>query len=93
MGTAHAGIPVPSIRTPPLGGTVCPDPRWNGGRGLVLPGPNTFLGALQVLTAWTAGQPASSVGPLPPEPPLGVTEGSIPFVDIDGQTVLRAATG
>ena len=58
------------------------------GAGSSLDGPQTFLGALQVLTAWTAGQPASSVGPLPPEPPLGVTEGSIPFVDIDGQTVL-----
>jgi hypothetical protein len=80
MGTSP--LPNPQL-TPPLGGTVCPDPRWNGGRALVLQGPQTFLGALWVFTASLAGQPASSVG-LPPPPPPGVMEGAIPFVEMGG---------
>ena len=43
-----------------------------------LSGPQTFLGAWQVLTAWAAGQPAvSAAPPVPPEPRL-VPEGAIP---------------
>ena len=86
MGTAHSGIPVPGLRTPPLGGTVCPDPRWNGGRGLYLSGPQTFLGAWQILTASAVGQPAVTppVTVPPILPPTGV-EGSVPFTDV-GET-------
>ena len=88
MGTAHSGIPVPSLRTPPLGGTYCPDPLWNGGRGLYLSGPQTFLGALQVLTAWQAGQPAVSAAAPPPVVLPTVPEGSLPFAEVDGAVVL-----
>ena len=87
MGTAHSGIPVESLRTPPLGGRYCPDPRWGAGKALYLSGPATFLGAWQVLTAWQAGQPASSVAPEPPLPP-GVPEGSLPYAEVDGTVVL-----
>ena len=44
MGTKHAGIQEPVLRTPPLGGKTCPDPLWNGGRALVLQGPQAHLG-------------------------------------------------
>jgi hypothetical protein len=83
MGTS----PLPNPQnTPPLGGKVCPDPRWNGGRALVLSGPQTFLGALQVLTASAIGQPAAPppVVPVPPFVPDAV-EGSVPFTDV-GET-------
>ena len=82
MGNARADIPVPALRTPPLGGTYCPDPRWGAGRALYLSGPMTFLGAWQVLTASELGQPAVSPTPPPPIPPSPtVEEGSIPWVD------------
>jgi hypothetical protein len=83
MGTSP--IPNFGLRTPPLGGTVCPDPFWKGRRALTLHGPTTFLGARWVLTASAVGQPAAP--PIPPvEPPEyvvppGTVEGSIPFVD------------
>lgn len=80
MGTSP--LPEPQ-KSPPLGGTVCPDPRWNSGRGLVLQGWTTFLGVNQVLTAWAAGQPAVSMGTPPPLPP-GISEGSIPFAEQAG---------
>jgi hypothetical protein len=91
MGTKHAGILEDALRTPPLSGPVCPDPRYTAGRALVLQGPQAHLGALWVLTASLAGQPASTPGPLPPIPPippLGVPEGSVPFADVDGTLVL-----
>ena len=81
MGTKHAGILEPSLRTPPLGGTVCPDPAWQAGRTLILQGPMAFLGAHWVLTASVTGQPASTVAPPLPLPP-GVPEGSIPYSDV-----------
>jgi hypothetical protein len=67
-------------RTPPLGGKICPDPRWNGGRALVLQGPNAFLGARWVFTASLAGQPASPAHPEPPAP-TPAAQGGLPFVD------------
>jgi hypothetical protein len=82
MGTSPIKDPSTS---PPLGGTVCPDPRWGGGKALVLQGPNAFLGARWLLTSSATGQPAVSPGPpLPPEPIPGVVEGSIPFVQVGG---------
>ena len=83
MGTKHAGIQEPALRGS-LGGSRCPDPMWNGGRGLYLSGPATFLGAWQVLTASAVGQPATVVPPVtPPEyvVPPGTPEGSIPFAE------------
>ena len=88
MGNARADIPVPALRTPPLGNSFCPYPRYNAGRALVLSGPQTFLGAFQVLTAWAAGQPASSVGFIPPPVIPSVPEGSVPFATINGVVVL-----
>lgn len=78
MGTSP--LPDPT-RTPPLGGTVCPDPRWGGQRAVVLQGPQGMLGGLWVLEL---GEPAG--GPLlptpPPPPPVYLgPEGSIPYVD------------
>jgi hypothetical protein len=87
MGTS----PIPNFgrRSPPLGGTVCPDKAWNGRRSLTLHGPTTFLGARWVLTASVLGQPAQSPAPpIPPEPPLGVPEGAIPFIE-DTATALE----
>jgi hypothetical protein len=79
MGTSP--LPNPSV-SPPLGGTVCPDPRWGGGKALVLQGPMAFLGAWWTLTASDQGQPASGpIPPQPPQPPPTVEEGSIPWVD------------
>jgi hypothetical protein len=87
MGTSP--LPNPTL-TPPLGGTICPDPRWAAGRGLVLQGPQAFLGARWVLTASLAGQPAQSPAPpVPPVPPPGVVEGAIPFADITTGTGLE----
>lgn len=87
MGTSP--IPNFGLRTPPLGGAVCPDPYWNGGRSLVLQGPTAFLGAHWVLTASVEGQPAVSMVPpdVIPTPPV-VEEGSIPFSELDGTVVL-----
>jgi hypothetical protein len=80
MGTSP--IPTPMLRTPPLGGVVCPDPVWGAGRALTLHGPSLFLGASWVLTAGPQGQPASGpIPPQPPQPPPTVEEGSIPWVD------------
>jgi hypothetical protein len=91
MGNLRADIPVPALRTPPLGGAKCPDNFWNGGRALVLQGPSAFLGPRWVLTAHLAGQPAvSAAPPVPPEPIPGVVEGSIPFVDVAGTVVVVA---
>jgi hypothetical protein len=67
------------LGSPPLGGTLCPDPRWGAGRCLVLQGPQAFLGARWVFTASAVGQPALP-SPLPPLPPQ-VGQGGIPFVD------------
>jgi len=82
MGTS----PLPNPQhSPPLGGQLCPDPRWSGGRALVLQGPQAFLGVRWVLTASLLGQPAvSPAPPVPPGPIIGVIEGSIPFVDVAG---------
>jgi hypothetical protein len=83
MGTSP--IPNFGLRSPPLGGTVCPDKAWNGRRALTLHGPTTFLGARWVLTASVLGQPAQSpaVPELPPIlPPTEAPEGSLPFIDI-----------
>jgi hypothetical protein len=88
MGTKHAGIPEDVLRTPPLGGTVCPDPRYAAGRALVLAGPQAFLMPLWVFTATLAGQPAVSAVPPPSIPPPTVAEGSLPFADVDGTVVL-----
>jgi hypothetical protein len=88
MGTKHAGILEPVLRTPPLGGTVCPDPAWQAGRALVLAGPQAFLTPLWVFTASLAGQPAVSAVPPIPIPPPSVAEGSLPFADVDGTVVL-----
>lgn len=78
MGTKHAGIPEPALRTPPLSGAYCPDPAYAAGRALVLVGPQVFLTPLWVFTASLAGQAAAP----PPVilPPPG-PEGAIPFVD------------
>jgi hypothetical protein len=75
------------MKSPPLGGTRCPDPRYGAGRGLVLQGPQTFLGARYLLTASFAGQPASTPGPPPPILP-SAPEGAIPFIEDTG-TVLE----
>jgi hypothetical protein len=83
MGTKHAGILEDALRTPPLGGTVCPDPAYVAGRVLVLQGPQPFLGALWVFTAIYAGQAASPPAVVPP-PPAG--EGAIPFMDLQATT-------
>jgi hypothetical protein len=89
MGTKHAGILEPALRTPPLGGPVCPDPAWQAGRALVLAGPQAFLTPLWVFTATVTGQLAVSAGVPPiPIPPTGVAEGSLPFADVDGTVVL-----
>jgi hypothetical protein len=88
MGTKHAGIQEPALRTPPLGGAVCPDPAWQAGRALVLAGPQAFLTPLWVFTATVAGQPAASAGVPPPIPLPTVAEGSLPFADVDGTVVL-----
>jgi hypothetical protein len=81
MGTKHAGILEPALRTPPLSGAYCPDPAYAAGRALILAGPQSFLGAWWVLTASLEGQ-APGPGPIPPLPvePL-VAEGSIAFID------------
>ena len=76
MGTSP--LPNPS-RTPPLGGVVCPDPAWNGGRAFVLQGPQAFLGALWVFTATLEGQAAA---PPPVVFPPPAPEGAVPFVDV-----------
>jgi hypothetical protein len=76
MGTSP--LPNPQL-SPPLGGTVCPDVNWAAGRGLVLQGPQAFLGARWVFTASLAGQGAA---PPPPEPPPPTGQGGIPFVDL-----------
>jgi hypothetical protein len=83
MGNLRADIPVPSLRTPPLGGAKCPDTFWNGGRGLTLHGPTTFLGPRWVFTASLSGQPAVSPGPPPPLPP-GIPQGAMPFTETAG---------
>jgi hypothetical protein len=83
--------PIPNFgyRSPPLGGTVCPDKAWNGRRALTLHGPTTFLGARWVLTASVLGQPAQSPAPpVPPVLPPSVPEGAIPFIE-DTATVLE----
>jgi hypothetical protein len=67
------------LKTPPLGSPDC----WSAGKGLVLQGPQAFLGALWVLTASQAGQPARSAAP-PLPPPPGVAEGAIPFIEVGG---------
>jgi hypothetical protein len=84
--------PIPNfgLRSPPLGGTVCPDKVWNGRRALTLHGPTTFLGARWVLTASVLGQPAvSPAPPIPPIPPPTVVEGAIPFADVTAGTGLE----
>jgi hypothetical protein len=88
MGTKHAGIPEPALRTPPLSGAYCPDPAYAAGRALVLVGPQGFLTPLWVFTASAAGQPASSVAPPPIIPLPTIAEGSLPFADVDGTVVL-----
>jgi hypothetical protein len=79
MGTSP--LPNPQ-RTPPLGRSGCPDPFWSAGRGLVLQGPQTFLGALWVLTASAEGQA--------PGPPFFIPEGSIAFIDDTATPPVRA---
>lgn len=79
MGTS----PLPNPQhSPPLGGTLCPDPRWAAGRALTLHGPTTFLGPLWVLTASAIGQPAPPPELPPVLPPTDAPEGSLPFIDI-----------
>jgi hypothetical protein len=83
MGTSP--IPNFGLRSPPLGGTICPDKNWNGRRSLTLHGPTTFLGARWVLTASVLGQPAQSPAPpVPPVLPPTVVEGAIPFAEVTG---------
>jgi hypothetical protein len=77
MGTSP--LPNPQL-SPPLGNTICPDPKFAAGRALVLQGPNAFLGARWVLTASLAGQPGSPALP-PPPTPTPAPQGGIPFVD------------
>jgi hypothetical protein len=87
MGTSP--IPNFGMRSPPLGGTICPDKNWNAGRSLTLHGPTTFLGARWVLTASVLGQPAQSPAPpVPPVLPPTIVEGAIPFIE-DTATVLE----
>jgi hypothetical protein len=70
--------------TPPLGGTTCPDPRWNaGGAELWIQGLENMVGPRWIIMVDGVGL-VTVPGPAPPEPPvppITIPEGSIPFVD------------
>jgi hypothetical protein len=82
VGTKHAGILEPALRTPPLSGTVCPDPQWAGARAVIVQGVEAMLGPRWVIMVNGSGYAPMAGPPLPPlTATLPPVEGAILYID------------